>query len=124
MNIYCCGCERKVLARLTSGKEIYPHREDLFALPFWICDGCKNYVGCHHKTKTPTRPLGNIPTKELREVRKKIHSVLDPLWKNKNFNRSAIYASLSTMLGYGFHTAEIKSVEEANKVLAYVEGLK
>ena len=29
MLIRCCGCEKKVEARLTDGGEIYPHRADL-----------------------------------------------------------------------------------------------
>ena len=32
MEIYCCGCEDKVIARLTDGAEIYPHRFDLPSL--------------------------------------------------------------------------------------------
>lgn len=77
--IYCCGCEKKVPARLTDGAEIYPHRHDLSGLPFWKCDTCGNFVGCHHKTKNRTRPLGCIPTPEIKEARKRIHSLLDPL---------------------------------------------
>jgi hypothetical protein len=69
-DIYCCGCESAVQARLTDGREIYPHRPDLADLPFWKCDGCGNHVGCHHKTNDRTRPLGNIPTPEIRIARK------------------------------------------------------
>jgi hypothetical protein len=53
-DIFCCECREKVNARLTEGEEIYPHREDLKDLPFWICDKCKNFVGCHHKTDNPS----------------------------------------------------------------------
>jgi hypothetical protein len=60
--IYCCGCKSEVQVRLTDGSEIYPHSPDLHHIPFWKCDACKNYVGCHWKTKDRTRPLGNIPT--------------------------------------------------------------
>ena len=81
MDIYCCGCNKDTAARLTNGEEIYPHRKDLYSLPFWKCDQCGNYVGCHHKTKNQTKPLGCIPTQEIKNIRKKIHTVLDPLWK-------------------------------------------
>ena len=67
------------MARLTDGKEVYPHRSDLNSLPFWICDRCRNFVGCHHKTKNPTRPLGCIPNKEMKNARKHIHNLLDPI---------------------------------------------
>ncbi len=71
-SIFCCGCKADVRARLTSGKEIYPHRSDLSSLPFWRCDGCGNFVGCHHKTKDRTRPLGCIPTPEIKEERQRV----------------------------------------------------
>ena len=64
--IYCCGCGKKVSPRLTSGKEVYPHRSDLIKLPFWKCDKCGNFVGCHHKTKNRTATLGVIATKEIK----------------------------------------------------------
>jgi hypothetical protein len=34
MEIYCCGCNKKVDARLTNGIEIYFHREDLQGFRF------------------------------------------------------------------------------------------
>lgn len=117
--IYCCGCSAKVEARLTSGHEIYEHRLDLYDLPFWICDTCKNYVGCHHKTANPTQPLGCIPTKEIKAVRIKIHAVLDPLWKSGRYNRKELYAIISARMGskHRYHTAQIRSVDEARQVL-------
>ena len=80
--IYCCGCGCDVQARLTNGKEIYPHRMDLDEVPFWKCDKCGNYVGCHHKTKQRTSPTGCIPTSEIRALRVQIHNIIDPLWKS------------------------------------------
>lgn len=69
MDLYCCGCKTKVSARLTDGAEVYPHRPDLHDLPFWRCDACGNFVGCHHRTKKRTGPLGCIPTPEVRWAR-------------------------------------------------------
>lgn len=123
-SIYCCGCNAKVQARLTDGKEIYPHRSDLFDLPFWKCDQCGNYVGCHHKTARRTNPTGNIPTAELRALRVQIHSVIDPLWKSKKITRGSLYRKIGDHLGYVYHTGEIKSVDEANRVLEFVRGLR
>lgn len=120
MIIYCCDCNKDVEARLTSGKEIYPHRNDLYHLPFWICDTCNNYVGTHHKTKNKTQPLGVIPNKEIRNIRMKIHSVLDPIWNSGKMTRKQIYSKLSNHLGYRYHTANIKSEKEANEVLSYI----
>ena len=121
--LYCCGCEKQVFAYLTDGGEIYPHLADLRTKPFWKCETCGNYVGCHHRTDTPTKPLGCIPTPELRRKRKDIHSVLDPLWQQGALTRSQVYNRLSEQLGYRYHTARIRSLQEANKVYREVQNL-
>lgn len=124
MEIICCGCGVAVQARLTNGEEIYPHRRDLYSLPFWKCDACGNHVGCHHKTATPTRPLGNIPTPELRKARGHIHKILDPLWKGGGWSRGALYSALALHLGVDkYHTAEIKTIEFAREVYRAVKSL-
>lgn len=115
--IYCCGCAAEVSTRLTSGTEIYPHRLDLRDLPFWKCDGCGNFVGCHHKTADRTRPLGCIPTPEIKHERQRIHRDLDPLWKSGRFSRRELYAMIAAKIGVSeYHTAEIQSVEQARSV--------
>ena len=124
MNIYCSGCESDVAARLTDGKEIYPHRSDLYSLPFWKCDTCKNYVGCHHKTNDPTKPLGCIPTKELMNARKHIHSILDPIWKNGVVKRGSLYQRISEIVGWKYHTANIRNIDEARKVYKAIIQIK
>lgn len=122
--IWCCGCGRKVTARLTDGKEIYPHRPDLHDLPFWRCDGCKNYVGTHHKLASRVQPLGNIPTPELRAARQQIHKILDPLWMcNGHKTRDAIYIRISQELGYQYHTSWIKTMDEARLVYKIVSNI-
>lgn len=124
LSLYCCGCQKHVQARLTDGSEIYPHRPDLFSLPFWKCDECGNHVGCHHKTGNRTKPLGNIPTKELRNARKHIHRILDPIWKTGKMPRGKVYAKIAKAIGCEqYHTAEIKTVEEARKIYTIVKDL-
>ena len=124
LSLYCCGCQKDVMARLTHGGEVYPHREDLADLPVWRCDGCKNWVGCHHKTKNRIRPLGNIPTREIKNARQHIHRILDPIWKSGQMPRGKVYAILAKELGLKeYHTAEIKTVEEARKVYAAVKRI-
>jgi hypothetical protein len=117
MKIYCVGCSSIIEARLTTGAEIYPHRQDLSDLPFWKCDTCGNYVGCHHKSHNPTQPLGNIPTPELRLARQKIHRLLDPLWQSGRFQRKQVYEHLSRRFGRQYHTAETVNIEEVEMVL-------
>lgn len=122
--IYCCGCSKDVLARLTVGVEIYPHLPNLSTLPFWKCDTCGNYVGCHYKTKDKTKPLGSIPTPEIRQARKIIHQVIDPLWKNNLCKRDEIYNWLTERLGYEYHTAKIKTMPEARIVVHQLNQFK
>lgn len=113
--IHCCGCGVDVDARLTDGSEMYPHRPDLRSLPFWRCDACGNFVGCHHKTQDRTRPLGCIPTAELKEVRKKLHALIDPIWQSGKMGRRELYAAIGRDLGREYHTAETRTIEEARE---------
>lgn len=115
--LFCCGCEKHVRPRLTSGAEIYPHRKDLSDLPFWKCDGCGNFVGCHHKTKDRTRPLSCIPTPEIKRARQEIHKLIDPMWKSGRIGRRELYGMIAKALGLEeYHTAEIRSIEQAREV--------
>lgn len=121
--MYCCGCQADVLARFTNGAEIHPRRRDLASVPFWRCDSCRNYVGCHRQQKEAL-PLGVIPTPELRHARSKIHEVLDPLWKTGAMRRGQVYAELTTLIGRPYHTAEIRDLEEARRVYRAIVALR
>lgn len=120
--LFCCSCADYVDARLTDGAEIYPHRPDLHSLPFWKCDTCENHVGCHHKTKNRTKALGNIPSPELRKARGHIHALIDPLWKSGRIKRGALYNRMTDKLGWNYHTASLRTIDEARK--AYKAGLE
>lgn len=114
--IWCTGCGEEVAARLTDGKERYPHRPDLYHIPFWKCDTCGAWVGCHWKTTKPTTPLGYLATPEILDARIRIHSLIDPLWQPDKKKRGHIYARMTKKLGYKYHTGEIKSMEQARIV--------
>lgn len=117
MKIYCCFCKVNIDAELVSGAEVYPHRPDLTNIPIWRCETCRNYVGCHHKTKNRTKPLGVIPTPELRKARRRIHDILDPIWKSGDYSRSHVYRLVRSELRQNrFHTAEIRTIQEARRV--------
>ena len=121
--LYCCGCSADVQARLTDGREVYPHRPDLAGLPFWRCDICRNHVGCHHKTKDRTRPLGVIPTAEMKNARRHIHAILDPIWQNGRLSRGYIYARLTKTLGREYHTGDLRTLDEARTVYRAVQDI-
>lgn len=123
MNIWCCGCACYVDATLVTGAEVYPHRPDLRSLPFWRCPTCANYVGCHHKTADSTKPLGVIPTPEIRNARLHIHALVDPVWKSGRVPRGKLYATIGSRLGRAYHTAEIRTVHEAREVYRVAQAV-
>ena len=115
--VYCCPCQKDVQAIQIIGRKAYPHRADLAAKLFWQCPRCLRFVGSHRSGK----PLGVIPTKQVREARRHIHSLLDPLWKDnrrggQQWTRNNLYKVIGKHLGYEYHTAEIRTIEEAHKV--------
>lgn len=124
MKIYCCGCKVEKEAQFKTGKDMYPHRKDLHALPFWKCPDCECFVGCHHKTKNSRKPLGVMATKEIKFARMKIHEILDPLWKSGEIPRGGLYGWLSERLGYTYHTAEIKDIEEARRIYKAIQAIR
>lgn len=76
IGVKCPYCQGQ--AELTNGKEIYPHREDLWGLRFWICRPCQAYVGCH-RYGNGQKPLGTPAQAGLRVFRKRVHAHFDPL---------------------------------------------
>lgn len=124
MILYCCHCGADVQATLITGRQAYPHRRDLAALPFWRHDACGNHVGCHHKTRDRTRPLGSIPGPAMRIKRSEVHRVLDPLWQRGGHSRHSLYARLSEVIGREFHTAELRTPDEADRVLATLNAIQ
>jgi len=116
MIIFCCNCDQDVEARLTDGGEVYPHRSDLADVPFWKCDMCGGHVGCHYKRKKSTKPLGVIPSPQIKNARIHIHKLIDPPWQNGLISRKQIYEHLSKQLGYPYHTAELRTLEDARDV--------
>jgi zinc-finger-containing domain len=127
--IWCCACDTEVAASLTNGAKVYPSRSDLMHVPFWICGGCGNFVGTHHRDQNPEkrlRPLGVIATPEIKRVRKMIHRILDPLWRPEGgYPRRLLYATIAKRMGWPeYHTAELRSVEDAQAVFQVVKDIK
>lgn len=115
--IYCCQCKRDVLANLVFASTIYPHRDDLRNKNFYQCPHCGNYVGCHRDGE----PLGTIPHPELRKRRHLVHQVIDGYWllTKDRVRRKRLYKELSKFIGREYHTGELNSVEECNRVMEY-----
>ena len=88
-------------ARLVTGAEVYPHRPDLADKPFYSCEPCDAWVGCHPGT---TKPLGRLADAKLRTAKSTVHAFLDPEWetvapKYRGKARRDAYARLAHDLG-------------------------
>lgn len=91
---------------LVTGKEVYPHRSDLFSLFFWVCAPCNARVGCHKNGNVcdgvksdGTLPLGTAANAELRNSRMAIHQMVDPIWqqaKHRGKARKIVYTVLTS----------------------------
>lgn len=88
--IYCGQTTERV-----GGDIIYPHRPDLYKLSFYRCVPCGAYVGCHKDTTTP---MGDVATRELRNIRQKTHAAFDQIHANGFKTRKESYAWLSDQL--------------------------
>lgn len=115
--IFCTQCNKVVSANKVSGRAIYPHRPDLYSKVFFVCPACLNYVGTHNDG----RPLGTIPTPELRELRKRVHDTIDAYWlptRDKQ-KRKELYAALSEHMGREYHTGELNTKAECLEVIRF-----
>ncbi|MXP24851.1 hypothetical protein GRI39_02160 [Altererythrobacter indicus] len=110
-----CGQETK----LVGGREIYPHRADLYKLNFYRC-ACGAYCGCHKGT---TSPLGKPCGQETRKARSEAHVAFDPLWKTGRMERKQAYAWLSEVTGIPSERCHIgmMDADEARDVVAAVQ---
>ena len=79
----------------------------------YYCKKCDAYVGCHNNTK---EPLGTLADAELRDLRKQVHNLIDPLWQSGEVRRRDIYQQLSDYMGFSFHTGEATK-EDCLKVI-------
>ena len=87
---YCQGPVKK-----TTGAFVYPGRLDLANKVIFICQPCDARVGTH----PDGRPLGELANKKLRELRMKVHSLLDPMWRSGPATRREAYSGLAHALG-------------------------
>lgn len=86
----------KTFSKKVTGKEIYPHRKDLYKMTFYSCTPCKAYIGCHG---TSENPLGRLANQELRKAKNSAHREFDRLWKFGDMKRKDAYKWLAKTLG-------------------------
>lgn len=91
--VTCPFCNTR--AAWVENKELYGRNYGKSYM-MYLCKPCDAYVGCHQNSR---QPLGSMADKELRELRKQCHALLDPLWKNKEMSRQVAYALLYQKTG-------------------------
>lgn len=92
--VICPYCKKP--AKLVTGREIYPHREDLRFIKIWQCKPCDARVGCHDGTQNPKGKMANA---EVRALRVQAHAVFDPVWKKTSKSRADAYKWLAKKMG-------------------------
>lgn len=114
IDLLCPYCNEAT--KLVTGKEIYPHRPDLYDKKFWQCKKCDAYVGCHPGSNNP---LGRLANAELRQAKMKAHAAFDPKWKKGNMKRAIAYKWLAEQLGIACSDCHIGmfDVEMCKKVV-------
>lgn len=120
MKLWCVNCQKDIDANLVTGDIIYPHRPDLKNKNFYRCPICGGYVGCHLNTD---KPLGCIPTEELKKARIRVHNILDNLWESGKYKRSDIYKTLSNHFGFKYHNGNTKSVAECEEAIEVLKRI-
>lgn len=94
MNPACPYCGK--MSDKVSGREIYPHRPDLYAKVFYQCAPCDAYVGCHPGTD---KPMGRLANAELRRAKLQAHGAFDFIWKSGLKTRGSAYKWLAKQPG-------------------------
>lgn len=124
ISLYCQQCERNVDTLVQNGEVIYPRRKDLADYVFLQCPHCGNYVGADAFRPQDTinkwkrrHDQKVIPTAQFRIYRRRIHSLIDPVWKKNIMKRGTIYRRLSKATGVKYHNSSLHDTEVMKKAL-------
>jgi len=120
-NILCPYCGN--VAQFVTGAQVYPHRKDLSELRFYWCEPCDAFVGSHLAS---ARPLGTLANKELRDYRKAVHMMFDPLWRGKEMSRTQAYKTLRAGLRMTPRECHIAmfGIDECRRAVAFLKTRK
>lgn len=91
MNLVLCPyCNQP--AKLVTGREIKPHRKDLWSRRFWNCTPCRASVSAHKDGWA----MGRLAKGHVSYARMQAHLAFDALWQNP---RAAGY-KIDNAMGY------------------------
>jgi hypothetical protein len=111
ITLHCSYCGKR--AELVTGREVYPHRPDLYHLKFYRCVPCDARVGLHPDGR---RPLGPMANATLRALRIRAHDLFDAHWltaPNRKAARERAYEWLAESLGISRDECHIGYTNEA-----------
>jgi len=104
------------------GKEAeYIDSKDYYGVSYgmiYLCRDCDAMVGTH---KNSGKPLGRMANKELRELRKKAHNMLDVLWRNGYMGRQKVYELMYKETGVK-HIGWT-DINDCRKVISWLEDI-
>lgn len=86
----------------------------------YCCEECDARVGVIAGTSIP---LGKLANKELREMRAKVHSLIDPIWKKDEMMRRNLYAGLAAYMGIPMKETSIGrfDLKQCEKAIRFIE---
>ena len=118
MKIVCHYCGLQAVLKDASVIYRRPGFGQVYQCPTASCDA---YVGVHTGT---IKPKGSLANGVLRQLRKQVHEVFDPLWReNSQVDRTEVYEAAAQVLGFKeFHIGDLRD-EAAHSYLARHEVL-
>lgn len=93
------------VCNLCGGKVVFTSNSKIYGKEYgsgrcYLCTKCGAFVGTHEPK--PDVAYGILSNSQMREAKKKLHSIFDPYWQgkpNKNKLRSALYYWLGEQMG-------------------------
>lgn len=110
MKVICPYCNSVALLKDASVVYFRTGYGQIYQCPTPECDA---YVGVHTGT---IKPKGSLANSHLRNLRKSVHAVFDPLWKNNTqVKRGAVYTAAARVLGLKeFHIGDMRDKDAQN----------
>jgi hypothetical protein len=117
MQIYCQSCKKDIIAKLVSGREIYPNNHSHYNAAFWQCPTCRCFIECFTQVGSRAIPINNnIPSSEIRKAKEHISDLCLKLCDVNKLNKDVLLNTLHDKLGYKYNPNELLEIEEARRI--------
>lgn len=81
----------------------------------YMCSACRAWVGVHKGTSVA---LGRVANAELRDLKKSVHAVFDPIWKQGHLSRGKAYGWLALRMDLSIQECHVGMFDEKQCRLA------